>query len=109
MTGFRRFTQEIALTVGFVFLVFWLVSMLTHQTQDPAWTTSGALNKTLNWGGKIGAWLSDMSFFLFGYSIVWCYLAGGVVLGGGSFGQAAHRARERVQGGSGKSHGPPLA
>jgi S-DNA-T family DNA segregation ATPase FtsK/SpoIIIE len=76
MTGLRRFTQEIALTVGFVFLVFWLISMISHQAQDPAWTTSGALNKTLNWGGKLGAWLSDMSFFLFGYSIVWCYLAG---------------------------------
>jgi len=76
MRGFRRFTQEIALTVGFVFLVFWLISMITHQTQDPAWTTSGSLSKTLNWGGKIGAWLSDMSFFLFGYSVVWCFLAG---------------------------------
>ena len=29
----------------------------------------------MNWGGKLGAWLSDLSYFLFGYSVVWAYSA----------------------------------
>jgi S-DNA-T family DNA segregation ATPase FtsK/SpoIIIE len=73
LRGFRRFTQEIALTLGFVFLLFWLIALISHNAQDPAWTTSGASAHLFNWGGKLGAWLSDLSYFLFGYSVVWAY------------------------------------
>ena len=74
-TGFRRFAQEIALTAGFVFMVFWLLALLTHSPLDPAWTTSGAGSSVRNFGGRLGAWLGDMSFFLLGYSVWWCYAA----------------------------------
>jgi len=74
-TGFRRFTQEIALTLGFVFLTFWLLALITHSPQDPAWTTSGNIAPLKNWGGRLGAWLGDISFFLAGYSILWMYAA----------------------------------
>jgi len=74
-TGFRRFTQEIALTLGFTFLTFWMLSLLTHSPQDPAWTTSGNVDPITNWGGRLGAWLGDMSFFLAGYSVLWSYAA----------------------------------
>ena len=76
MTGFQRFIQEIALAVGFVVLVFWLLAILSHSALDPAWTTSGANPQIRNWGGRIGAAVSDLSFFLLGYSVFWCYLAG---------------------------------
>ena len=29
-----------------------------------------------NWGGRIGAWLADASYFLAGYSVWWCLAAG---------------------------------
>ncbi len=74
-TGFRRFAQEIALTAGFVFMLFWLLALLTHNPLDPAWTTSGTGNNVRNFGGRLGAWLGDMSFFLLGYSVWWCYAA----------------------------------
>ncbi|PIT79236.1 DNA translocase FtsK [Limnohabitans sp. JirII-31] len=74
-TGFRRFAQEIALTAGFVFMLFWLLALLTHHPLDPAWTTSGTGNSVRNFGGRLGAWLGDMSFFLLGYSVWWCYVA----------------------------------
>ncbi len=74
-TGFRRFAQEIALTAGFVFMLFWLLALLTHSPLDPAWTTSGSGNSVRNFGGRLGAWLGDMSFFLLGYSAWWCYAA----------------------------------
>ncbi len=74
-TGFRRFTQEIALTLGFTFLTFWMLALLTHSPQDAAWTTSGNTGPITNWGGRLGAWLGDMSFFLAGYSVLWSYAA----------------------------------
>ncbi len=74
-TGFRRFAQEIALTAGFVFMLFWLLALLTHNPLDPAWTTSGTGSSVRNFGGRLGAWLGDMSFFLLGYSAWWCYAA----------------------------------
>ena len=67
--------QEIALTVGFVVLLFWLIAMLSHNPQDPAWTTSGSSVMAQNWGGRIGAAISDLGYFVAGYSIWWCYLA----------------------------------
>ena len=75
VSGWQRFVQEIALSLGFVFLLFWLVAMLSHTAQDPAWTTSGSSAVPHNWGGRIGAAISDLGFFIAGYSIVWCYLA----------------------------------
>ncbi len=75
ITGWQRFVQEIALTVGFVTLMFWLIAMLSHNPQDPAWTTSGSSAVARNWGGRIGASISDLGFFVAGYSIWWCYLA----------------------------------
>jgi len=75
-TGFRRFAQEIALTAGFVFMTFWLLALLTHSPQDPAWSTSGIGMGVHNFGGRFGAWLSDLSFFLLGYSVWWCFAAG---------------------------------
>ncbi len=74
-TGFRRFAQEIALTAGFVFMTFWLLALLTHSPLDPAWTTSGAGNAVRNFGGRLGALFGDLSFFLLGYSVWWCYAA----------------------------------
>ena len=75
ITGWQRFVQEIALTVGFVVLLFWLIAMLSHNPQDPAWTTSGSSAMAQNWGGRIGAAISDLGYFVAGYSIWWCYLA----------------------------------
>jgi len=75
VSGWQRFVQEIALTLGFVLLLYWLVAMLSHSPLDPAWTTSGASAVPRNWGGRIGAAVSDLGLFIVGYSITWCYLA----------------------------------
>ena len=70
VNGWQRFLQEIALSLGFVFLLFWLVALLSHSPQDPAWTTSGSGAVVDNWGGRIGAAISDLGFFIAGYSMV---------------------------------------
>ncbi|WP_077002026.1 DNA translocase FtsK [Variovorax sp. KK3] len=71
-----RFAHEITLIAGFVALLFWLLAMLSFTPSDAAWSTSGSGGDVKNWGGCIGAWLADASYFLAGYSVWWCLAAG---------------------------------
>ncbi len=71
-----RFAHEITLIAGFAALLFWLLAMLSFTPSDAAWSTSGTGGDIKNWGGRIGAWLADGSYFLGGYSIWWCLAAG---------------------------------
>jgi S-DNA-T family DNA segregation ATPase FtsK/SpoIIIE len=70
-----RFAHEITLIAGFVLLLFWLLAMLSFTPSDAAWSTSGSGGEIKNWGGRIGAWLADASYFLAGYSVWWCLAA----------------------------------
>ncbi len=74
--GFARFTHETGLVLGAVALVFWLLALLSYSALDPSFSTSGALPAVHNWGGRLGAWLADASYFLLGYSAWWCVAAG---------------------------------
>ncbi|MBB3179511.1 DNA translocase FtsK [Variovorax sp. Sphag1AA] len=71
-----RFAHEITLIAGFVALLFWLLAMLSFTPSDAAWSTSGTGGDVKNWGGRIGAWVADASYFLAGYSVWWCLAAG---------------------------------
>ncbi|GAC1356891.1 MAG: DNA translocase FtsK [Variovorax sp.] len=71
-----RFAHEITLIAGFAALLFWLLAMLSFTPSDAAWSTSGTGGEIKNWGGRIGAWLADGSYFLAGYSVWWCLAAG---------------------------------
>ena len=70
-----RFAHEAILFVGLVALAFWLLAMVSHSAQDAAWSTSGAGGSVANWGGRLGAWLADTSFYLLGFSVWWCFAA----------------------------------
>ena len=80
--GIRRFAHEVGLILGLLCLVFWLACLLSFSAQDAAWSTSGSLpagtapGTALNWGGRIGAWLADGSYFLMGFSVWWLLAAG---------------------------------
>jgi S-DNA-T family DNA segregation ATPase FtsK/SpoIIIE len=71
-----RFAHEITLIAGFAALLFWLLAMLSFTSSDAAWSTSGTGGEIKNWGGRIGAWVADGSYFLAGYSVWWCLAAG---------------------------------
>ncbi len=80
ITGWRRFLQEIALVAGFVALTFTLISLLSYHRADPAWwltTGQGAIGSSgvANWGGKLGAWLAGLGYFVLGYSVWWAWTA----------------------------------
>ena len=80
-TAGLAFAHEIGLLIGALVLVFWFIALASHTSADPAWSTSGtteanaAMASVRNWGGRLGAWISDASFYLLGYSVWWCVLA----------------------------------
>ena len=74
-SGLSRFAHEVALVLGAALLGFWLLSLLSHSLADPAWSTTGNQDQVGNWGGQLGAWLADASYYLFGFSVWWLVLA----------------------------------
>ena len=86
--GFKRVAREVGLILGLVGLILWMAALLSYSAQDAAWSTSGnpdaasgALVAARNWGGFLGAWLADASYFLLGFSVWWALAAGGWVWG----------------------------
>jgi DNA segregation ATPase FtsK/SpoIIIE, S-DNA-T family len=71
----QRFATELILIVGLVLLVFWLLSLLTHNLLDMAWSTSGDGERVRNMAGRLGAWVADASYFALGFSVWWCVAA----------------------------------
>jgi S-DNA-T family DNA segregation ATPase FtsK/SpoIIIE len=67
-TGWVRFAQEFGLFVAGVGLVLCFLSLLSHNLQDPAWSSSGTDTQVRNWVGRLGAWTADIAYFLFGFS-----------------------------------------
>ncbi|MEN9374218.1 MAG: hypothetical protein RIR79_1770, partial [Pseudomonadota bacterium] len=54
--------------------MWWVVSLLTYAKEDAAWTTSGDSSSHVivhNFCGAVGAWVADVSYFLFGLSVWW--------------------------------------
>ena len=49
--------------------------MFTYSTADSGWSHAGMSTKPLNWGGSAGAWLSDLMFYIFGFSAWWWCVA----------------------------------
>ncbi|HAL40556.1 MAG TPA: cell division protein FtsK, partial [Polaromonas sp.] len=84
--GIKRFTHEVSLILGLLGLIFWLAAMLSYSPQDAAWSTSGSAEAVAgaqvaarNWGGRVGAWVADASYFLLGFSVWWALAAGSQV------------------------------
>ncbi len=67
---------QLRLLAGFVLGLLALLALATHNVADGAFSTSGASAATLNKAGVLGAWFSDLAYFLFGYSIWWAVLVG---------------------------------
>ena len=74
-SGTARFANELTLVLGFVALALWLLALSTFSLQDAAWSTSGTGEPLRNLAGRLGAWLADGSYFLFGFSVWWCVAA----------------------------------
>ena len=52
--------------------LFIAVILFTYHPEDPSWSHMAADNAAIhNSGGNVGAWLSDMMLYLFGFSAWW--------------------------------------
>ncbi len=74
-SGAIRFVREVGLILGLLAIAFWLLALLSYSPQDPAWSTSGYGGPVRNLAGRLGAWIADASYFLFGFSVWWCVAA----------------------------------
>ncbi|MGL4205153.1 MAG: DNA translocase FtsK 4TM domain-containing protein [Aeromonadaceae bacterium] len=70
ISGFQRIfeTGLIVLSVGALFL---LLALLTYHPSDPGWSQTAWGGKIHNAAGSAGAWVADLTFFVFG---VFAYL-----------------------------------
>jgi S-DNA-T family DNA segregation ATPase FtsK/SpoIIIE len=59
--------------LGLVLVGLYLVVILfTYHREDPSWSHMAAANAVIhNSGGSVGAWISDMLLYLFGFSAWW--------------------------------------
>ncbi|MDP2006232.1 MAG: DNA translocase FtsK 4TM domain-containing protein, partial [Rubrivivax sp.] len=66
-----RWKQQAALLLGGLAWLLFVLALLTHHAGDAAFSTSGNGEALRNKAGLLGARLSDMALFLFGYSAWW--------------------------------------
>lgn len=63
----NRGLREAALFILLAIALFTLTALVTHSSQDPGWSYMGPSTGINNMAGIVGAWVSDVLFFLFGY------------------------------------------
>jgi S-DNA-T family DNA segregation ATPase FtsK/SpoIIIE len=64
----RRISEFLGVAL-FALALLWLISLVTHEATDPVWFfTTDAARAPLNFAGRVGAFLSELSFQLFGYA-----------------------------------------
>ena len=68
--------EQVALLVTGVLWLLVVLALLTHQSGDAAFSTSGSSPQTMNKAGVAGAWFSDAAYFMFGYSVWWAVAVG---------------------------------
>ena len=63
----RRISEFVGVAL-FALALIWLIALVTHEPTDPVWFfTTGASQAPANFAGRVGAFLSELSFQLFGY------------------------------------------
>ncbi|MDQ2961554.1 MAG: DNA translocase FtsK 4TM domain-containing protein [Pseudomonadota bacterium] len=85
-------------------LAFLTLTLATYHKSDSGWSYSGTGATIENKGGVVGAWLSDLVFYLFGLS-AWWWVFAGIVLVVAGYRRIVAPARAEVEG----RHHPWLA
>ena len=62
-----RGSREAVLILASALALYLVLSLISYDPSDPGWSHSGRVDRVLNQGGRVGAWLSDVLFYLFGY------------------------------------------
>ena len=59
--------REAGMLLSFALAGYFLVAMISYDAQDPSWSHSGSHSEITNFGGTAGAWIADLTFYLFGF------------------------------------------
>jgi S-DNA-T family DNA segregation ATPase FtsK/SpoIIIE len=59
--------REAGMLLSFALAGYFLVAMASYDALDPSWSHSGSNVEISNFGGTAGAWVADLSFYLFGF------------------------------------------
>ena len=62
----HRGLREGALILIGTLAVYLLIALFSYSPNDPGWSHSGMSDRVANMGGRVGAWFSDVFFYLFG-------------------------------------------
>jgi DNA segregation ATPase FtsK/SpoIIIE, S-DNA-T family len=64
----RRLSEFIGVTL-FAVALMWLISLASYSPNDPVWFfATGSELRPTNFGGRVGAFIAELSYQLFGYS-----------------------------------------
>jgi S-DNA-T family DNA segregation ATPase FtsK/SpoIIIE len=64
----RRVSEVVGVAL-FAVALLWLVALASYDANDPAWFFSTGSNETpVNFAGRVGAFVAELSFQLFGYA-----------------------------------------
>jgi hypothetical protein len=75
----RRISEFVGVAL-FAMALIWLISLVTYEPSDPVWFfTTGVSHPPANFVGRVGAFLAELSFQLFGYGAYFLPGAVGVV------------------------------
>ncbi|MCX7660991.1 MAG: DNA translocase FtsK 4TM domain-containing protein [Caldimonas manganoxidans] len=66
-----RWRMQLGVLLGGMGLALLLLALLTHSAGDAAWSTSGDGRPLRNQAGVLGAWVSDLLYYFFGFSAWW--------------------------------------
>ena len=73
----RRISEFVGVAL-FALALIWLIALVTYEPTDPVWFfTTDTGHPPANFVGKVGAFLAELSFQLFGYA---SYLLPGVIV-----------------------------
>ena len=59
--------REAGMLLSFAVATYFIVALYSYDAQDAAWSHSGTNAEIQNFGGVTGAWIADLSFYLFGF------------------------------------------
>ncbi|RZI42954.1 DNA translocase FtsK [Herbaspirillum sp. HC18] len=67
-----RLLSEARWFVLTIVTVYLILVFLTYSKTDPGWSQANVVPQIHNWGGRIGAWFTDLMLYIFGFSAWWC-------------------------------------
>ncbi len=68
--------KEIFLIILGTLAIYFLVSLVSYDSYDPSWSYVGSNKNVTNAGGIIGAFLSDLCFYIWGMFAYWIPIGG---------------------------------